>query len=137
MDAILLLREAGSLDWDLIVGLARDGGFYRPLRYFFALLKGIGVPMEGVPAFLSQPPGGLGRTAFERVLEDFRCLFPYELPLVTALWRELTLCAEPSVAFHNLGLRLCGLYRPLSGLPEGVTVPGESLPFANSSNVRT
>lgn len=137
VDAIVLIRETPSLDWDLIMDLARKGAFYRPLRCFFALLKGIGVPMEGVPAILTQPPGGLGRTAFGRVLEDFRCLFPYELPLITALWREFTLCAEPAVAFHNAGLRLRGLFRPMTGLPDGVSLSAETLPFANSSNART
>lgn len=137
VDAILLLRDASTLDWQVIIGLARNGAFYRPLRIFFALLGGIGVPMEGVPACLQMPPGGLGSVAFQRVVEDFRGLFPYELPLITVLWRELTLCAEPAVAFHNLRLRLRGLYRPLSGLPQGVSLPVETLPFANSSDART
>ena len=137
VDAILILREAPTLDWEVIIGLARDGGYSRPLRFFFALLNRIGIPMDGVPESVYVPPGGLGSGTFQRVIEDFRTLFPYELPLMTNLWREITLCAEPAVVLHNVGLRLRGLFRPMSGLPDHLSSPDESLPFANSSNART
>ncbi len=137
VDAILLLRDASSLDWDAITDLAREGGYYRPTRYFFALLQELGVPAGDMPEALAQLPGGPGRGAFRRVVEDFQSLFPYEQPLMALLWRELTICNEPAVALHNLGLRLRGHRRPGTGLPQGVSLPSECLPFANSSNART
>lgn len=137
VDAILLLRDPATLDWNTIIGLAKAGAFYRPLRFFLALLRELGVSMEGVPACLQTGPGGLGGGAFRRVVEDFRRLFPHEQPLTTLLWREFTICAEPAVALHNLGLRLRGLCRPMTGLPAGLSPPVKALHFSNSSNART
>lgn len=137
IDAIILLRDAQTLEWDEIIGLAKKGGFYRPMRYFFALLAAIDIPLESVPASLQARPGGFGGRAFERIVSDFRSLFPYELPLTTLLWREMAICAETRVALHNLGLRFRGLYRPLNGLPDGAPLAPKCLPFTNSSNART
>jgi hypothetical protein len=137
IDAIVLLREASTFDWGAITSLARDGAFYRPTRYFFALLEGLGAPMADVPASLRTCPGGMGKAVFHRVLEDFLTLFPYELSWLAVLWREWAICAEPRVALHNCGLRLRGILRPGRGLPDGVSLKPETLPFANSSNART
>lgn len=137
IDAIVLLRNARKLDWDEVIGLAVNGSFYRPMCVFFALLDALGVSVTNVPTALLRPPGGLRGWAFRGVCSDFLSLFPEELPMTTLLWRELTLCAEPSVALYNLGLRLRGLGRPMTGLPDGVSLAAKTLPFADSSKART
>ena len=133
IDAIMVLRNASRLDWDHMVDLATDGRFLLPLRAFLALLSALGAPMGGIPRDLYRPLGGLRGLALRQVLHDFRSYFPQELPLTALWWREMALCAEPSVALHNAGLRLKGVFRPSSGHPWDSPATA-SLPMANCSN---
>jgi len=135
IDAIVVLRSGRLLDWDRIARLAEDGRFLLPLRTFLALLDGLGVALEDVPRNLYQPFGGVRSVALRRAVDDFRACFPQELPMTTLLWREMTICAEPRVALHNIGLRLRGLLRPQTGTPED-SPSTDRLPFAGSSNAR-
>jgi hypothetical protein len=129
IDAILLLRKnAAKLDWHRIVGLARDGAFFRPLVSFFALLAALGAPMDDVPDALRSAPRGLRRIALQGVIDDYRALFPHDVPLTTYLWREWLIGAEPGVAFRNFTIRMRGLIRPSSGIPDRDPVlPGHVL----------
>jgi hypothetical protein len=120
IDAIMILNAGRRLDWDRIEGLAKDGGFLLPLKVFFALLNGLGVAMGDVPRHFYASPGGLRGVALRQVLDDYLAYFPRELPLTTLLWREMAICAEPFVALHNVGLRLKGLARPWTGIPEKI-----------------
>lgn len=128
IDAIMLLRSGRPLDWDRITRLARDGGFLLPLRALLALLHGLGVAMGETPPGLYAPLGGLRGIALRQVRDDFRAGFPQELPLTALLWREATICAEPAVALHNMGLRLKGLIRPLSGAATPIRHDGSNAP---------
>ncbi len=136
IDAIMVLKSGRPLDWDRIAGLAKDGGFLLPLRVFLALLDGLGVAMGDAPRHLYEPLGGLRGVAVRQVLDDFRAYFPQELPMTTLLWREMTICAEPFVALHNIGLRLKGLFRPCAGMPENIPAT-TSFPLTDSSNAGT
>ncbi len=123
VDAIVLLRAwSATLAWDAILELAHDGRFFRPLVTFFWLLDALGAPMDAVPNALRAPPRGLRRPVFQGVLNDYRALVLRDVPLATVLWREWLLGAEPSVAWHNGLMRLKGLLRPWSGIPEGGSV---------------
>ena len=124
VDAIVALRAAPSVDWNEIVDLARKGRFLLPLRVFFAILVALGLDPAPLPDVLRAPITGLRRRAMDQVVAQFRLLFPDEPPLTTLLWREALLCAEPSVAGHNLLLRARGLVRPATGIPDGAPVEG-------------
>ena len=126
IDAIVTLRAMPSVDWNEIVDLAREGGFLLPLRVFFAILVELGLDPAPLPVLMRTPFAGLRRRAMGQVVAQFRLLFPQEPPLTTLLWREALLCAEPSVAWHNLVLRARGLIRPASGIPDGAPVEGRS-----------
>ena len=119
IDAAAMLRSGPALDWEEIARLARDGRWLKPARAFFCLLGRLGAPLEAVPAALRSAPRGPAGPAFERVVADFRALFPTQPAMVELLWRELTFCAEPAVALHNAGLRLRGLVRRHPGVPAG------------------
>lgn len=125
IDAIVALRTAPSVDWNEIVDLARTGGFLLPLRVFFAVLLELGLDPGSLPELLRTPIAGLRRRAMRQVVAQFRLLFPDEPPLTMLLWREALLCAEPSVAWHNLLLRARGLIRPVSGIPDGAPIEGQ------------
>jgi len=124
IDAMVTLRAIPSVDWTEIVDLARQGGFLLPLRVFFAILVELGLDPGAFPAELRTPFTGLRRRAMDDVVAQFRLLFPQEPSLMTLLWREALLCAEPSVAGHNLLLRARGVIRPASGIPDGAPVKG-------------
>ena len=120
IDAILLLQGARALDWDEISGLARDGGFQKPMHGFFLLLARLGVPHAAMAGAPLAPLGGLAGRELERAAADFRALFPDD-PGLAALWRrEIALCAEAPVAARHLWRRACGLIRPRPGLPPGI-----------------
>jgi len=119
IDAILLLRDrASAIDWDGLAALARDGAFFRPMATFLALLAALGAATDDAPGALRTPPRGLRGLAFRGVVDDYRALFPDEVPLTTYLCREWLLGAEPRVALRNLLVRTKGLFRPSSGIPE-------------------
>ena len=128
IDAIMVLKSGRQLDWDQIARLAREGGFLLPLRASLALLNGLGVAMGDTPRHLYEPLGRLRGMALRQVLADYRAYFPQELPMTALLWREMTICAEPFVAFHNTGLRLKGLFRPFAGLPENIPASSNTGP---------
>jgi hypothetical protein len=128
IDAAAMLRGRQPLDWDEILGLARDGRYLKPARAFFCLLRRLGAPVGAVPPALLRPPAWPARPVFERVARDFRDLFATRPSMAELWWREITLCAEPRVALHNAGLRLRGLVRPHEGLPAGL--PASALPRA-------
>lgn len=125
IDAVVVLRAAPSVDRNEIVDLARAGGFLLPLRAFFSVLVALGLDPTPLPALLRKPFSGLRRRAMNDVVDQFRLLFPQEPALLALLWREALLCAEPSVAWHNLLLRARGLIRPASGIPDGAPVEGQ------------
>lgn len=125
IDAIVALRCGPAVNWDEIVGIARDGGFLLPMRVFFAILVALGMKSDDLPPVLCAALTGLRRRALDRVVAQARLLFPAPLPSATLFWREATLCAEPPVALHNCLLRARGLIRPASGIPEGAPVEGQ------------
>jgi hypothetical protein len=125
IDAIVALRSGPTVDWDEIVGIARDGGFLLPMRVFFAILIALGMKSDCLPPVLRAPLTRLRRGALDRVVEQVRLLFPVAPPLATLFWREAVLCAEPPVALHNCLLRARGLIRPARGIPEGAPVEGQ------------
>lgn len=130
IDAIMLLRGAGALDWDEVRGLARDGGFWKPMRGFFLLLVRLGVPRDAMAGAPLEPLGGLAGRELDRAVADFAALFPRDPTAAALLRREVALCAEPPVAAHNLWRRLSGLARPNLGLPPGgrIEQAGRNIP---------
>jgi hypothetical protein len=135
LDAVMLLRaHATTLDWGRIVGLARDGAFLRPALTFLALLAALGAPMDGVPRALRAPPRGLRGIAFRGVVDDYRALFPHDVPLTTYLWREWLIGADARVSFRNSMIRIKGLFRPPGGIPEGGPVESSDVLLPHRSN---
>ena len=105
IDAMVLLRETPSLDWEKIRELASEGNFLMPTRVFFSLLVALGFPQTLVPDTLLMPLPRWRERSFQTVVQRFRRLFPGDPYLVPILWREWALCTEPAVAFYNLKLR--------------------------------
>jgi len=120
IDAIVLLRGAPALDWDEVLGLARDGGFAKPMRGFFLLLARLDLPPAAMAGAPLDPLDGLAGRELDRVAAEFRALFPDEAGAAALLRREIALSAEPSVAARNLWRRVSGLIRPRPGLPPGI-----------------
>lgn len=137
IDAIMLLKSGRRLDWDRIEGLARDGAFLLPLRVFLVVLDGLGVELGDAPRRLYEPLDGFRGAALRQVVDDYRRYFPQELPMTTLLWRDISVCAEPSVALYKIGLRLKGLFRPFAGIPDNVPMAARDLPLAGHSNAGT
>jgi hypothetical protein len=122
VDIAMLLRSDEAVDWDEVRALAGAGHFTKPARVVFALLIRLGLPAHLVPGDLQGPPAGLAAPVFDRLAADYAAMFPSAPPSRRVLAREVMLCTEPDVALHNALLRLKGLFRPGSGLPEGYTV---------------
>jgi hypothetical protein len=118
IDAMELIRATPNLDWEKVIELASEGNFLMPTRVFFSLLVSLGFPPTQVPDTLLIPLPRWRRKSFGAVVRRFRCLFPGDPYLLPILWREWTLCAEPTVAFYNLWLRAKGILKPGTGIPE-------------------
>lgn len=131
IDAIVLLRAVAALDWpaldwDEILGLAQDGGFWKPMRGFFLLLARLGLPRAAMADAALAPLSGFAGRELDRAARDFRALFPDDATMAQLLRREIALSAEPSVAAHNLWRRISGLARPRPGIPPGGLMEGEA-----------
>lgn len=110
IDALLILRR-GGIDGALLHDLAERGRLLRPLATLLALLAGLGLPRETLPALRLAEVGG---ASFDRLLRDWQGLFQPFPGRWLGLWRELRFGAGWQVsAQRNLG-RLRGLLRPRS-----------------------
>lgn len=123
VDIWMLLKSGVPIDWDIVERLAAAGRFLKPARVVFALLCRLGMTQGTVPEALCRAPSGLATRPFERLVSDYASMFDREPSVFRVLEREFTLCTEPGVALHNAGLRLKGLIRRKSGLPEGYSAP--------------
>ena len=121
MDIVMLLRRTEPVDWDAMERLATEGRFLKPAGVAFALLRALGLPDGLVPGCLLWRPRGAAAGPFARLVADYAAFFDTVPSAVRVLERELTLCTEPGVAFHNAMLRLKGLIRRRDGLPAGHT----------------
>jgi hypothetical protein len=115
---MVLIRATPNLDWEKIIELAAEGNFLLPARVFFSLLISLGFPQTLVPDTLLMPLPSWRKKSFQTVVRRFRRLFPGDPYLLTILWREWALCAEPAVTFYNLNLRARGILRPGTGIPD-------------------
>lgn len=116
VDALLLLRT-GAPDLTAADALATEGGFATPWRVFLALLRALGADLAEAYDAAALP--GRARGEFSRMLAETRALYPSAPGLLATLRREVTVCTEPSVGLHNAAVRLAGLVRPGSGVPQG------------------
>ncbi|MBK20647.1 MAG: hypothetical protein CMM52_17585 [Rhodospirillaceae bacterium] len=119
IDAMVLLRNTPDLDWEKVLSLAAEGNYFIPARIFFSLMVALGFPDSKIPAALLASLPRWRRNSFRKIVWRFKTLFPEDPNLLSLLWREWALCAEPAVAFYNLRLRARGMVRPGSGIPEG------------------
>jgi hypothetical protein len=126
IDGQRILAQQPGLDWDGVVACLRAGQSLLPARVFFALLARLGAPLPALPAILTAPLGGWRTAELERLVADYRALFPRPLGWLDLLRREALLCAEPRVALHMQAKRLAGLLRPRTGLPPGWEPPPRS-----------
>ncbi|HYM31367.1 MAG TPA: nucleotidyltransferase family protein [Candidatus Cybelea sp.] len=119
VDAALLLRREGpTIDWEALRSVAAAARSLRPVCTFLALLARLGVDVSAVPAGLRQPPSGLRRGEFERLVRDAAALYPNRvLGWRARLRREMLVAAEPDVALWRNFRRLAGLLQPGQGLP--------------------
>ncbi len=119
IDISAILSGGDAVDWTEVRDLFSAGGFEAPAWVAFSLLIRLGCPPGAIPEDLRGAPTGLRGRAFEKLVADYRSFFETEPRPLTILMRELLLCTEPATAFHNAALRLCGLFRPRDGIPQG------------------
>jgi hypothetical protein len=117
-DIVSLIQSGSALDWDRVISLASAGHFLKPACAVFTLLKTLGLPSDLVPDALQTIPPGLAGRPFARLVADYATMFENTQSVIRVLERELTLCTEPDVAFHNAGLRLKGLFNRRRGIPQ-------------------
>jgi hypothetical protein len=119
IDGQRLLAQEAALDWGELLELCRHGRMMLPARVFCALLARLEAPLPSLPPAFTAPFRGWRAVELERLVADYRALFPRPLGWLALLRRELLLCAEPAVAWRIQRKRLAGLIRPRSGLPPG------------------
>jgi hypothetical protein len=112
LDLGRLLRHEHEFAWSELIERAGKARLRKALETSVALLRGLGTPDEWLPANL-----GRGRSAvIDRLLQDWCRQTP------PSLWRRLErewrLSAEPGVAARLAFLRIRGLIRPRSGMPQ-------------------
>ena len=116
---IVSLVQAGTAMYlDKVISLASSGHFLKPVCAIFALLQTQGLPVGSVPHALQSKPSGVASGPFLRLVADYAAMFEKTPSAIRVRERELTLCNEPDVAFHNAGLRLKGLFSRRRGLPQ-------------------
>ena len=133
IDIARLLRRP-RLDWQEIEQRAHRARLGTALQTSLALLAALGGPIACVPPRWTQRPRGWRRAAWEELLQQWRAFAPTPHSALQLLRREWMLAAAPPVALRLALRRLRGLWRPQTGLPDGVAAQLEARsPLADGS----
>jgi hypothetical protein len=115
--AVMLTRTGRAIDWLGLRALAEAGGNCRILRLAVQVLRGLGLPMEGIPADLQRPFRGLAAWELTRAVDELGNLFALPSGKWALQRREWLLTGGPRIAAWRTARRLRGLLRPWPGVP--------------------